>query len=318
MRVFALLVVASIILAAPALPACEPASSTQLTGARFDAPFFVFDGGSQGDGLGQFDTPAGIAAVGFGLIAIADTRNMRVKLVSTEGYFQDFWGDAGTEMRLPIGLAADGRGSMWIVDSGSDRVQKRKLARDQVSDLTGHLQLSLGGHGTGNGKLDRPTGVAVDSKSRVYVVDAGNRRVQKFTAKGRFVQAWSRGFAEPFGIAIDAHDRIYVTDSALHRVLKLDPNGKLLAQWGMHGRGPGELDRPRGIAVDREGFVYVADSGNDRVQKFAPDGTFVASVGCRGRGPGEFLEPTAVAIDAERHLYVVDTGNHRVQKLGHQ
>ena len=298
--------------------ACEPASSAKFTGARYDAPFFVFDGGSQGEGLGQFDAPGGIADVGFGLIAISDTRNMRIKIVSVEGYFQDFWGDESDTIRLPLGLAADGRGSVWVASSGSDRVVKLRLARDRVSELTGGVELSLGGHGRGNGKFDRPTGVAVDSRSRLYVVDAGNRRVQRFSARGRFARAWSAGLAEPFGIAVDRQDRVYVTDAALHRVQKFDADGRLLAQWGRQGSGPGELDRPLGLAVDADGFVYVADSGNHRVQKFTADGRFVASAGCRGSGAGEFREPTAVAIDEARHLYVADAGNHRVQKLGHQ
>ena len=299
---------------------CNAASAKALTGALHDAPFFVWDGGSRGDGLGQFDHPSGIADVG-GAIAVADTRNMRVKVVSFEGYFQDFWGGDGNEpgrMRNPIGLAAAGRGMVWVVDSGNHRVQKLTLLRTDVSETNGRPRLVIGGRGTAHGKFESPSGVAVDSKSYVYVTDTGNRRVQKFTAAGTFVSAWSAGFEEPFGIAVDTADRIYVTDAALHRIMKFDRNGRLLGQWGTRGSGPGQLERPRGIAVDVDGFVYVADSGNDRIQKFSPDGSVLAVAGCRGHGVGEFVDPAAVAIDGERHLYVVDSGNHRVQKLGPQ
>ena len=298
---------------------CEAASAKAVTGAAYDAPFFVWNGGSRGDGLGQFDRPAGIADVG-GAVAVADTHNMRVKIVSFEGHFQDFWGGDGSEpgrMRLPVGIAPAGRGLVWIVDSGNHRVQQLTYRRGDVTELTGRAQLVIGGRGAGRGEFESPSGAAVDSKSNLYVADTGNKRVQKFTSAGAFVAEWT-GFEEPAGVAVDANDRVYVSDAALHRVTKLDADGKVLARWGTHGSGRGELDRPLGVAVDIDGFVYVADSRNHRVQKFSPGGEFVLSVGCRGTKEGEFVEPSAVAVDAARHLYVVDSGNHRVQKLGHQ
>lgn len=289
-----------------ALTADCTASAKAFTGAQHDAPFFVFDGGSRGEGLGEFDHPGGIASVGGGLLAIADTRNKRVKIVTFEGFFQDFWDGVGQ----PVGIAADGR-SVWVVDSANDRVRRLTLTSDDVFALTGAVEAEIGG-------FDSPAGAAVDSKGRLYVADSGNHRVRVFTRHGRSVRQWTRELREPFGIAIDAKDHIYVTDVALHRVSKFDASGKLLARWGTRGANAGQFVEPRGIAVDRDGNVYVADSGNDRVQKFTPDGTFLGSIGCTGSGEGEFRAPWAVAIDEERHLYVVDSGNHRIQKLGHQ
>lgn len=298
---------------------CEAASAKAVTGAVYDAPFFVWNGGSRGDGLGQFDAPSGIADVG-GAMAIADTHNMRVKIVTFEGHFRDFWGGDGIEpgrMRLPVGLASAGRGMVWVVDSGNHRVQKLSYLHDDVSELTGRAQLVIGKRGKGRGEFERPSGAAVDSNRNLYVADTGNKRVQKFTSAGKFVAEWT-GFEEPVGVAVDAKDRVYVVDAAQDRVTRLDASGKVVARWGEHGSGRGQLDRPLGVAVDIDGFVYVADSRNHRVQKFSPDGAFVLSVGCRGTKEGQFVEPAAVAVDAERHLYVVDSGNHRVQKLGHQ
>jgi DNA-binding beta-propeller fold protein YncE len=164
------------------------------------------------------------------------------------------------------------------------------------------------------GNFDNPTGVAVDSTGRLFVVDAGRKRIQVFSAKGKTMKSIGDGalFGEPFGIVIDRADTLYVTDSARNRIVKLDASGKVLATFGEN-----ELKTPRGLAV-RDGFFYVADSGNARVAKFEANGKFIASAGCRGTNVGEFLEPVAVAIDADKHLYVVDRAAHRVQKLGHQ
>ena len=309
---------------AAAVPAAPPecvASSKAFTGAAFDAPFFVFDGsGQRGPGIGQFDAPSGIAAVGAGLLVIADTGNHRLKLVTQEGFFQDFWGGGGSEPGLfqrPGGIAPAERGFIWAVDTGNHRVQKLAVFGEKVSDLTGISHASIGGHGSAPGLLDRPTDVAVDAAQRVWVVDAGNRRVQQLSPSGEPLRAVG-GFTDPWGIAIAPSGAIYVTDRGRHRVVQLDAEGTVVAEWGRHGSGPGELDGPHGIAVDPDGFVYVADTGNARVQKLTAAGEPVAVVGCRGARAGQFVEPVAVAIDAERHLYVADSGGHRVQKLGHQ
>ena len=296
-------------LAAFVLFAACTASSTQFTGARIDAPFFVFDGaGSRGRGFGQFDRPAAIAEIGGGLFAIADAGNDRIKTVTMEGFFQDFWfGD----FIAPAAIAPVGDGSVWIIDGGNHRLHRLEAITELVADVTGARRATFGGRGSGPGKFQNPTGVAVDSAGRVYVADSGNKRIQKFSAAGKFLDAWT-GFDEPFGIAIDAAGTIYVTDSARNRVLALDGSGKRLASFGED-----QLHRPRGLAV-RDGLVYVADSGHDRIVKFDANGTFLAAVGCPGSDAGEFDDPVSVAIDPDLHLYVVDRGNNRVQKLGHQ
>lgn len=299
-----------------------PASATAFTGARHDAPFFVFDGGSRGEGFGQFDSPSAIAEIGSGLLAISDTRNHRIKTVTLEGFFQDFWwGNEGTkpgDFRFPGAIAPVGDGSVWIVDGGNHRVLRLQAIKELVADLTGTHLKTIGGRGSGKGKFENPTGAAVDPRGRLFVVDSGNRRIQVFSDKGKFLEAWSDPtFEKPYGIVIDSTGTLYVTDSARHQVLKLEAAGRRLGAWGAHGTGDGQLDTPRGLAV-RDGFVYVADSGNARVVKFDVGGKFIATVGCRGNKVGELDDPVSVIVDSEHHLYVVDRGNHRVQKLGHQ
>ena len=44
--------------------------------------------------------------------------------------------------------------------------------------------------GSGNGQFKLPLGIAVDAAGNVYVADAGNDRIQKFTSDGVFLNAW--------------------------------------------------------------------------------------------------------------------------------
>ena len=164
-------------------------------------------------------------------------------------------------------------------------------------------------------------GVATDAGGNVYVVDRGNRRVQKFDAGGAFLTAWgSEGtgdgqFVRPVAAAVDAAGSVYVVDLAPPRIQKFTGEGSFLLAWGSAGTGPGEFDFPYGVAVDAGGNVYVADSANDRIQKFDGSGAFVLQWGTPGTGNGQFDEPYDVAADGAGNVFVVDADNHRIQKF---
>jgi hypothetical protein len=161
--------------------------------------------------------------------------------------------------------------------------------------------------GTGEGEFSYTVGgVAVNqSTGDVYVVDAGNDRVQRFDADGAFVSQ--------FGVS-----------------------GSGEGEFTFNGEYAG-------IALGPDGSVYVADTGNQRVQKFTADGTFVhtfglgvdpggdpdvatfevctAGSGCQfgnpGSGDGEFSSPIAVGVDPNDPdvVLVADRDNNRIQRF---
>jgi len=47
-----------------------------------------------------------------------------------------------------------------------------------------------GSKGSAPGEFNQPIGVALDDEGNVYVSDAGNNRIQKFTADGAFIVEW--------------------------------------------------------------------------------------------------------------------------------
>ena len=177
------------------------------------------------------------------------------------------------------------------------------------------------GRGSEDGQLNLPTGIAFDSKDRLYVTDELNHRVSIFDAEGVFLGKWGEqgdGNGQlngPSGIDFDSEDNAYVVDQHNHRVQKYSTDGDYLLQWGEFGVGDGQLNLPWGLGVDRQDNVYVADWRNDRIQKFSPDGRFLASFGESGDGDGQFNRPADVAVDRDGYMYVADWGNERVQVL---
>src|SRR5207245_6856690 len=49
---------------------------------------------------------------------------------------------------------------------------------------------TIGSPGSGNGQLDDPRGVVVDTKGNLYVVDSGNNRIQEFDSNGKLIRTW--------------------------------------------------------------------------------------------------------------------------------
>jgi predicted membrane-bound mannosyltransferase/DNA-binding beta-propeller fold protein YncE len=191
----------------------------------------------------------------------------------------------------------------------------------------------FGSQGANPGQLQSPRGIKVSPDGYVYVADAGNHRVQKFTAAGQFVAAWgqqstvemetgtARGFNEPWGVAVAPDGSIYVADTWNHRIQKLDADGQFVTAWGLFGEytprdtiGQGAFYGPRSVAIHPEdGRVYVTDTGNKRVQVFEPDGQFAFQWGGGGVLDGYLDEPVGIAIGPEGAVYVADTWNRRIQ-----
>jgi streptogramin lyase len=76
--------------------------------------------------------------------------------------------------------------------------------------------------------------VAVDRAGNIYLVDARNFRIVKFSPTGKVLTIWQQpmdGFL--LGITVDPHGNIYVarTPGASAGIRKLSPSGAVLANW---------------------------------------------------------------------------------------
>jgi DNA-binding beta-propeller fold protein YncE len=101
----------------------------------------------------------------------------------------------------------------------------------------------------------------------LYVLDAGNFRVQAFAADGTFLRTFgsvgsgAANFARPRGIAVDDEGNVYVSDAYFGNVQIFNAQGQLLLALGQAGDrdAPGRYGLVSGVAVDETGRVYVGD-----------------------------------------------------------
>jgi streptogramin lyase len=179
----------------------------------------------------------------------------------------------------------------------------------------------IGSTGSGDGQLNHPGSVAVDSSGNFWIVDHGNDRVEEFNDKGEYLnQFGSAGsgnsqFDDPTAVAIATNGDLWIVDTDNNRVEEFSSNGEYLAQLGSRGSGAGQLSDPEGIAIDAHGNIWVSDTGNARLEEFSSSGEYLRTVGSRGSGTGQLEEPEDMAIDAHGNIWVADWINDRVEEF---
>ena len=161
------------------------------------------------------------------------------------------------------------------------------------------LSFASSGSGDGQVSLSSNSGLAVnDSTHDVYVADAGNARVDEFSAAGVFIRAWG------WGVADGSTNALQTCASGCHA--------------GISGAGAGQFTTPTFVAVDNSsgasaGDVYVADTGDNLVSKFDGAGNLIASWGSGGHLDGStatggpFGPLAGLAVDIAGTLDVYDT-----------
>ncbi|GHU57701.1 hypothetical protein FACS189444_0220 [Spirochaetia bacterium] len=144
-----------------------------------------------GDGTGtaaRFSAPKGITVDNSGNIYVADTGNNRIRKITPAGVVTSLagttttgYGDGtGTAARFsaPHGIAVDNSGTIYVADTGNNRIRKITPA-GVVTSLAG---TTTAGYGDGSGMAARfsaPHGIAAVNSGNIYVADTGNNRIRK-------------------------------------------------------------------------------------------------------------------------------------------
>lgn len=314
----------------------------QVIGQPNFASFIANNGGSSATSL---NGPRGLAVDRRnGRLYVADTDNNRVlSWPSVAAYVTgqpadrvigqpDFTtvtpntgGLSGKSLNHPAGVAVDGKGRLYIADTGNNRVLRftlppttgtqppstalhgtadEEFAADAVFGQPDYFSSAPDSGGVSQFSLEQPQSVAADLYGNVYVADTGNNRVLGYSG-----ETIDRTPTNP-GAGLVLGQLNFGSDSA-----------------NAGGLGVGSLWGPGGVATDVHGDVYVADTNNNRVLRYEnpqrpgadtlADGV-IGQVNYTSNRPNwngvsadGLSYPRGVAVDDSGHVYVADSGNHR-------
>ena len=282
-------------------------SGTITTVAGTGDPDFAGDGG-QARGADLF-APRDLTFDADGNLYIADLGNRRVRKVTPGGVISTVAGNgsagstgdggpATSAELVPVGVAVDGAGNLFIADNGGSGSRVRKVTTSGVTTtVAGTGEIGFGGDGgpATAAQISFRLGIAVDGADDLYIADTDNSRVRKVGADGVITTvagtggttiggddggpATSATIVFPAGLSFDESGALYVAERNSNRIRKINPSGIIhtVAGTGKAAFGgdggfatAAELNDPRDVAIDGAGNVYIADTNNHRVRKMVP------------------------------------------------
>ncbi len=205
----------------------------------------------------------------------------------------------------------------WSVDIGEapPKVVDKLPPEPVVEAMKLQPELVFGSFGKKNGQFNNPKAVTVDNDGNIYVADAENSRIQKFSPDGEFLISLGKQgagpgeFNKPVGVDVDAEGYIYVADTWNHRVQKFSPEGEYLETYGKEG----VYYAPKDILAHPNRNKYVVDTGFQRVHTIDRIGNETKVFGGKGSGVGDLFEPVGIALGMNDNVLVADTNNKRIE-----
>jgi DNA-binding beta-propeller fold protein YncE len=180
-------------------------------------------------------------------------------------------GIPGSTFNRPSDVAWDKAGNIYIADGMAGNVNRiAKFARD------GNFIKQWGSTGSEQGQFKGPKALAVDAQGNVYVLDAGNKRVQVFDGDGTFKSQFGNiGSPLTMCMTSGSPQYLYISHSGDAdgmedaAILKTSLDGKVVGKFGSAGKLPKQFGLANSIDCRTENELLVGEMSNWRVQKVA-------------------------------------------------
>jgi DNA-binding beta-propeller fold protein YncE len=284
---------------------------------------FLFDFGTDGIGVGQFNLIRGLDTDANDNLYINDVGNHVVQVFDPNGNFITQFPNSGTAKGLTStdtrGLTIDkANGWIYLTDATNEDYEK--------FTLSGQWLGVFGGFGANPGQFGGIRQATVGPDGNFYAADYALWRIEAFDPDGNFLQQIPNppqgppngGLNQNDGVAVDpANGWVYTTDTFNNRIEKFDLNGNFLATWGYRFDtllAPQSVDYPRGVAVDpNNGNVWISNTRAGNVKGYDSNGNQIAAFGSQGSLNYQYKYNNGIAVGSNGLVYVGDMGNLRLK-----
>ncbi len=215
--------------------------------------------------------PTSIAVGKDGTVYVVERRLRQVLVFDADGEYRDILKPAGLDSWVPVGVAIDGSGLIYVSETlDLPDVQRHRI---YVLKPDGTIVKEFGKKGEASTDLMFPGPLAVDDLGRIWVGDITGVKV--FDASGAYqfrLGIEGRGAVALAGGLAFRQGRMYVTDAINHQVVVYKASEtvpEFEQAFGTLGFGKGQFRYPTGIAVSAS-RIYIADRENGRVDIWTP------------------------------------------------
>ena len=225
-------------------------------------------------------------------------------------------GGPRTRLQTPTAVAVDAEDRIYVTDSASGMIL--------VYEPEGKFLRVLADR-DGEGVLDQPDGIAVDSNTgRVYVSDSPRHLLFIFDRDGKLLERIGTAVkrSAKFGRrGVDGttdlrlvHNQLILADGNACAVSFYDLDGHLQRDMEILGGTCGLRGHEAvGLDVDELGNLYLSDGSLNTVRVYDQNGKFRFAFGSKGSARGEFVTPSCVRLGSNGLIYVADSANRRIQ-----
>jgi len=214
------------------------------------------------------------------------------------------WGEEGKgklQFREPNGISVSPEGSIYIADTGNQRIQKLNFYGEFIREV--------GGFGWGIEEFDKPISLCAKNGLDVYIADYNNHRIERYDKDLNYLASFVTSEDEseelqlgyPLDVNISDQGELFCLDGDNVRILKLNLNNESQLSFGDYDAGRGRLYKPVKISILGSNSIYVSDLEKQAIIVFDIYGNYIFTI-----GSGKLEEPYGVSLIGSQYLLIID------------
>lgn len=234
-------------------------------------------------------------------------------------------GNGPDDLSSPGGIALNGSDA-WVSERGNDRVHAFSGV-SAATPFTTPTSTGLWGHsGREDGYFLVTGDLAAAPDGSLFALDLQKRRVQHFSARGTFLNAWGEDgsavgqfSSNPNSIAVTSAGEVLVAGGSAG-IQRFSASGAYLGSITWDQLSPPNEIAPGVMRVDSAGNIWLWDYSVQKILKIDPAGTILTSFGTSGFSAGDTISNAAgIAVSPDGlSVYVLDQPTNLVKKFTSQ